>query len=254
MKKKNAKTDKYKKLRAKPFDKLRTRAEAKLKKTIVKLRKEHSGDLEKTIHELGVYQIELEMQNEELRAAQQELETSRNKYSDLYDFAPVGYFTFDKNGVVIEANLTGCRMLGVERNALIKKPFRVFVDKDSQDEFYLHRQNVSISNTKQSCEITLARKDKTTLDVLFESIPAVSADGKVALCRTAMTDITERKDLERLKEAISQQAIEERNRLEAVMEALPTGMAIVDEKGGNVVSNAAYEQVWGGPRPPISSI
>jgi PAS domain S-box-containing protein len=246
MSKGKAKTGKFKELRA--------RAEKDLKKKAVKRRVKSSGDPEKVLHELHVHQIELEMQNEELRRAQKELEDSRNKYSDLYDFAPVGYFTFDKNGLVIEANLAGCQMLGVERSNLIKKPFRVFVGKDSQDDFYLHRQGVSRSDKKQNCEIALVRKDKTTLEVMLESIPATSADGKLTLCRTAMTDITERKSLVRLKEAIHQQAIAERNRLEAVMEALPTGVAIIDEKGGNIESNAAFEQVWGGPRPPTRNI
>jgi len=100
---------KTKKDKFKAFGRRRKR---RLKRQSFKLRKEYSGDLEKTIHELGVYQIELEMQNEELRQAQVSLGASRAKYSDLYDFAPVGYLTFDKNGVVIEANLTGCRMLG----------------------------------------------------------------------------------------------------------------------------------------------
>jgi len=233
---------------------LRARAEKDLKKQAVKRRGKFSGDPEKVVHELQVHQIELEMQNEELRLAQKELGDSRNKYSDLYDFAPVGYFTFDKNGLIAGANLTGCQMLGVERANLIKKPFRVFVGKESQDDFYLHRQAVSRSNTKQNCEITLVRKDKTTLEVQLESIPAADVKGDLNLCRTAMTDITERKNLEKLKDAIHQQAIEERNRLEAVMEALPTGVAIVDTKGGNIQSNTTFEQVWGWHHPPVQSI
>ena len=95
------------------FGALRARAEKDLKKRIEKIQKESKGDFKRVIHELHVHQIELEMQNEELREAQKSLEDSRNKYSDLYDFAPVGYSTFDKNGVIAGANLTGCRMLGV---------------------------------------------------------------------------------------------------------------------------------------------
>jgi PAS domain-containing protein len=134
MKRKDAKAEGYKKLRA--------RAEAALEKKIMKLHKESAGDFKKVLHELGVHQIELEMQNEELRKTQQELETSRNKYSDLYDFAPVGYFTLDKNGLVDRANLTCCQMLGVERANFIKKPFHTFVSKESQDTFYLHRRGL----------------------------------------------------------------------------------------------------------------
>ena len=79
------------------------------------------------IHELQVHQIELEMQNEELRKAQAELEQSRSKYSDLYDFAPVGQFTFDKHGLILEANLTAATELGLERSRLINKPFRAYI-------------------------------------------------------------------------------------------------------------------------------
>ena len=177
-------------------EELRAKAESKLKRRIVKLRELSPGDEEKVLHELRVFQIELEMQNEKLRLAQKELEDSRSKYSDLYDFAPVGYFTFDKNGLVIEANLTGCEMLGIERKNLIKKPFRLFVGKEAEDRFYLHRQEVLKKGAKQSCEITLVRKDKTTFEVLLESVRATDADGNLTLCRTAVTDITECKRME----------------------------------------------------------
>jgi len=235
------------------YKKLRARAEATLKKRIDKIHKESKGDFKKVLHELEVHQIELEMQNEELRRAQKELEDSRNKYSDLYDFAPAGYFTFDKAGLVIEANLAGCQMLGVPRATLIKKPFNTFVDKDSQDAFYLHRQDVTKTAGRQTCEITIIRKDKEKFEVQLESIPAKDAGGDLTCCRTAITDITQRKNIERRMETIRIETINERNRLKAVMEALPTGMAIVDEKGGRIRCNKAYEQVWGENLPSMHS-
>ena len=85
------------------------------------------------IHELQVHQIELEMQNEELRKAQSEIEESRTRYSDLYDFAPVGYFTFDKHGLILEANLAAATELGVERSLLINKPFRAYIVTEDRD-------------------------------------------------------------------------------------------------------------------------
>jgi PAS domain S-box-containing protein len=229
MKKKDAKAGKFKGLR--------DRAEKDLKKRIEKIQKESKGDFKKVIHELHVHQIELEMQNEELRQAQRELETSRNKYSDLYDLAPVGYFAFDKKGVIVEANLTGCQMLGVKRAALIKKPFNSFVDKGSQDKFYLHRGAITRSAAKESCEITLVRKDKTTLDVLLESIPAASAENDLALCRTAITDITERKKTER--------------RYSTILKTIQSGFWIFDKEGKLLEVNDAYCKMSGYSREEL---
>ena len=155
-----------------------------------------TGDLKKVLQELRGHQIELEMQNEELRQTQQQLKESRDRYTDLYDFAPVGYFTFNKKSLVIEANLTGCQILDAERKNLIKKPFHIFVGKESRDRFNLHLQDVFNTSVKKSCEITLVRKDKTTFEALFESVPAVDDKGEVILCRTTITDITESKRMQ----------------------------------------------------------
>lgn len=154
------------------------------------------ADAAAMIHELQVHQIDLETQNEELRTVQKQLEDSRRKYADLYDFAPVGYFTFDKEGYIIEANLTGCQMLGVEKIKLIEKPFSSFVSRGSQDKFYRYRGTALTPGLKQTCEITLVRKDGQKFEAQLESIPAADAEGNLTLCRTAITDITERKQAE----------------------------------------------------------
>ena len=88
------------------------------------------------IHELEVHQIELKMQNEELRRIQGELEKTRDRYSHLYDFAPVGYFSVSEQGIIEEANLTGSAMIGIERRGLIGKPFTRLVLREDQDIFY----------------------------------------------------------------------------------------------------------------------
>ena len=240
------KSDKYAGLRAK--------AEAKLKKQIVKLREQSHSNTDKVIHELEVHQIELQMQSEELRRTQQELEQSRARYSDLYDFAPVGYFTFDKRGLVIEANLTGCQMLGIERGNLIKKPFHIFVSRENQDEFYKHRRHTLTPGLKQTCEITLVRKDGDTFEAQLESVPVENAGGDITLCRTVIIDITDRKRIERLMNEVRMEIVKEKNRLEAVMDAMPIGISIIDDKGGAIRSNRAFEEIWGGPRPVAGCI
>ena len=117
---------------------LRRKAEERfieLKQVTVKKSK---GDTASLIHELQVHQIELEMQNEQLRHAQTIIEDSNKRFSDLYDFAPVGHLTIDKEGKVVEANLTAAQLLGVTMNSLINKPFNVFVHPSDKDVFFLH--------------------------------------------------------------------------------------------------------------------
>src|SRR5580658_6142786 len=92
------------------------------------------------LHELRVHQIELEMQNEELRRAQEELEISRERYFDLYDLAPVGYFTLSEHGIILEANLTGAKLLGIARGALVKQPLSRFILPEDQDIHFRHRK------------------------------------------------------------------------------------------------------------------
>ncbi len=148
------------------------------------------------VHELQVQQIELEMQNEELRRAQSELEEARNRYSNLYDFAPIGYFTFDKNGLIIEVNLTGANKLGIERSFLIKKLFSLYIAFSSRDVFYLHLRKVFNTNTRQTCEIKIVDKNKNQFDARLESLLVHENEGNFSLCRTAISDITERKKIE----------------------------------------------------------
>ncbi len=175
---------------------LRKQAEIVLKDQTADLKKLSTKDVRHLVHELQVHQIELEMQNEELRRTQSELEESRNRYSNLYDFAPIGYFTFDKNGIIIEVNLTGANKLGLERSFLIKKPFSLYIDFSSRDVFYLHFRNVFRTNTRQTCEIKLVDKNKNQFDAQLESLAVQERQGNSSQCRTAIIDITEKKKLE----------------------------------------------------------
>ena len=116
------------------------------------------------VHELEVHQIELEMQNSELLRTQEELEISRNTYAELYDFAPVGYFTFDALGLIQKANHTGARMLGIERRLLAGKPFIDFIaDAAERDIFSNHLALVMKQRVMLRCEIRLTGEDGTVI-------------------------------------------------------------------------------------------
>ena len=148
-------------------------------------------EVQKLIHELNVHQIELEIQNEELRQAQVELAQARDRFSDLYDFAPVAYLTLDKQGLILGANLAGASLLGVERKLLLGKSLSEFVNRIAQDEFYLYCQAVFSSNDKQVCELKMQKQNGILLDVSLESI-AFEEDG-TQRSRTTLIDITMQK-------------------------------------------------------------
>ncbi len=125
---------------------------------------------QRLVHELQVHQIELEIQNEELRRAQGELAQSRDRFNHLYDFAPVGYVTLDPDGTVLEANLTLTTMLGVERTKLVGGKFTRFVSRDAQDTLYLHQHAVLGSDVKQACDLRLRRADGKSFAARMETI------------------------------------------------------------------------------------
>ncbi len=185
------------KSKSQPSNDLRRSAEKRLsKKKAEDIQNMTEQDIRALVHELQVHQIELEMQNEELRRAQAELEASRAKYSDLYDFAPVGYFTFDKQGLILDANLTAARELGIERSLLINKPFRTFIITEDREIFDSHLRKVFETGNRQTCEIRLKRKSSSEFYAQLESKGAKdSFDNNI--CRTSLIDITERKRSEK---------------------------------------------------------
>ena len=159
-----------------------------------------SDEVQRLVHELRVHQIELEMQNEELRQAQIKLEELKNKYLnnylDLYDFAPVGYLTLNDKGLILESNLTAVGLLGMDRTSLTKMFFSQFVCKEFGDTFYLYLQQVFESQSKQTCEIKLTSKDGSVFYAQLESIAVQDENGQFNRCRAVLTDITERKQAE----------------------------------------------------------
>ena len=176
-------------------------------------------NVRKPAHEPGTHQIELEMQNEGLRRAQEELEESRSRYVDLYDFAPVGYFTFDKTGRILEVNLTGAGMLGVNRRFLVKRTFTSFLaGRADQDIFRVHREEVLRTQARQTCEIMLRRKGASSFAAQLISMPL---EAKPGLFRASVIDISERK-------AGEKSLRENELRLSLFIDHVPAALAMFD--------------------------
>ena len=132
---------------------LRVRAEKVLAAGGTGLQPILPDDVRELVHELQVHQIELETQNEELRRAQETITESRNRYVDLYDLAPVGYVTLDPQGLIVDLNLKGARLLGAPRNSLIQRPFILFVAPEDRQTFHAYLWQLSVGAANQSCEL-----------------------------------------------------------------------------------------------------
>jgi len=175
------------------FTELRHRAEGAVRGRPADLGELSPDDTRKLLHELSVHQIELEIQNEELRRTQLELEKHRDKYAELYDFAPISYFTVGKNGLISKANLTGAAMLGMDRGRLLKQRFSSFVAVDDESVFFQHREQVFKTKSPQTCELKMVKKDGTKFDSLLRSIAKHDSQGNYNRFRTAVIDITEQR-------------------------------------------------------------
>ena len=151
--------------------------------------------IQATLHELRVHQIELEMQNEELRLAQADLDVTRARYFDLYDLAPVGYCTLSAEGLFLQANLTAATLLGMARQALIMQPVIRFILRADRGLYFKHHQDLIDTGAAQSCELRLVQSDGATLWVHLVSTQA--QDGQAAPeHRIMIIDVSDRKRME----------------------------------------------------------
>ena len=148
---------------------------------------------QRVFHELEVHQIELEMQNAELHRARNDLEAALADYTDLYDFAPVGYFSIDEAGAILEANLTGAALLGVERGRLIKSRFSLFVAPTSRPEFATFLEQAFSGLDDRTCEALIRNEGGRTFWAEFRASSAISQAGSRRWCRMAFADVSDRK-------------------------------------------------------------
>jgi PAS domain S-box-containing protein len=182
---------------------LRCKAEEKAAEMSENLEALSPEETRRNLHELRVHQIELEMQNEEMRSAQVELNIARERYFDLYDLAPVGYCTISEEGLILDANLSASSLLGVVRGALVNQPITRFILKDDQDIYYLYRKHLFDTHSASSgqagalrvCELRMVKKDEASFWARLEATSAQDTDG-APVFRVMISDITERKQAE----------------------------------------------------------
>ena len=170
---------------------LRRRAEARLREPRRRTAPPRTdADAQRLLHELQVHQVELEMQNAEIQNARDKMEALLDKYTDLYDFAPVGYFSIDEQGLILEVNLTGAALLHVERSRLINRRLQCFVASMSRPIFLAFLEKVFAEPGKQVCEASLLHEGGTPFwaDLQAASAPSLRSERK--WCRVAVSDIT----------------------------------------------------------------
>jgi PAS domain S-box-containing protein len=199
----------------------------------------------KLLHELRVHQIELEAQNEELRRAQERLEASRTQYFQLYDLAPVGYFSISEKGVILEANLTGANLLGVLQRELRAQPFSSFILKTDRDIYYAHRKLLYEAQASQVYEIRMVRGDDAQFWARLETSPAQDSKSGKPVCLATMSDITDRKQ--------AQEALREsEEKFRASLENAPDAIYMFDLEGNFLYGNRRCEEITGYRREELT--
>lgn len=179
---KNSKKELSKSIVKKPKMNIKT----KTKKPAV----EKIEDMKRLVQLLQIHQIELEHQNQELRITQQELEVSRNKYVNLFDFSPIPYFALNQNGVIKEVNFSASKMIGIDRGKLIGKKFIASVPQSEKNLFNSFIRTVFENTGKQVCELKLINKDKRVYQVRLEGLEFSDDLESEKKCQVALIDLT----------------------------------------------------------------
>jgi PAS domain-containing protein len=146
-------------------------------------------DAKKLLHELQVHQIELEMQNEELRKAYETAEAALKKYTLVFDQAPVGFVTLESDGSIIDLNFTAAEMLGDRRYSLIDSNFKLYISEESKSTFGDFFERVYTSHEKESCKVTLGYDNEALCQVYIEGI-VIENDSK---CLLSMVNVSQPK-------------------------------------------------------------
>ena len=187
------------------------------------------------LHELRVHQIELEMQNEELRRSQLELDASRARYFDLYDLAPVGYCSLSERGLILQANLAAATLLGTGRDMLVGQPLSHFISREVQDTWYHHQRLLMQTTQAQAFELRMVRQDRS--EVWVEVAATTAHDAGPPVMRVVLFDVSDRKTMEVAMR-------ESEGRYRALVEWSP-GAMLVHQGGKIVFANPAAAKILG---------
>jgi PAS domain S-box-containing protein len=221
-------------------DRLRQRAEERLHDVPESLDAFSREEAQRLLYELRVHQIELDLQNSELRQTQEELIAARDRYHDLYDFAPVGYLTISVDEHILQANLTSAKLLGVARHDMIDKPLYRFVAPDGQEDYHFFQQQLEQSDAPHMIELPLVKADGTTCWARLDASVTRAARSDDAqqspVYRMTMSDITDRK---RAEEMSAHQAAE----TAATMASLADGLVVFNPAGDLINMNDTASQL-----------
>ena len=225
---------------------LRARAEHRLEEKSTRSEPNSRADeSQRLIHELQVHQIELELQNEQLQEARADLEAALSRYSDLYDFAPVGYLTLDRDGVIQKVNLTGARLLGIDRARLIGARLGTFVSSECRPIFNTLLREVFASRTKEACDVALCPEHCAAVSV-WVHIEAVAFNDGGRECRAVLIDISGRKLAEKVRQ-------ETEATLRAIYDHLPNPTLVWQHRATGFVLAAFNQAAHAATRGEISN-
>src|SRR3989339_156959 len=219
---------------------LRKEAEARLQSKTPKVQDLSQEEISVLVHELQVHQIELEMQNDELRRGQISLEEANRKYSDFYDFAPVGFLTLDESGLIWEVNLTATNQLGVPRRHLVDKSFRFFIPIAERNHFRIYLKRVFQERGPHPYETKLQRPNGGSFFAHLDSLAVADFSGAY-LCRMSITDISGLKETEHKLQASERL-------FASFVGHLPSVAIIRDLEGRFLFVNEALEKAFGNTR------
>lgn len=207
-------------------------------------------DVQQLVHELQLRQIELEMQNEDLRRTQVEIEAAKDRYKDryaaLYDFSPAGHVTLDTSSMIVEANLRAATLLGINRQELIGQSFVRFITPDDCLVFDRHCHEVLKSGLRQTCEVQLLKQSGPSCWVFLESLAMPEESGRITRWRTALLDISSRKQAELEKTRLIEDLTRSQQHFQTLFNWTPSAVGISTVAGGRLIDvNEGFSRLTG---------